>query len=122
MTPTSFRLLAATALALAAPAFAQDQVVTPREIQDAWVGKTLVGKTTGGAAVTLKLQSDGTASVSAGSTNDLGTWRPSEEGYCTTWRNIRSGQERCFTVRRIGTTMKVFNPDGTVNGEFTEIR
>src|SRR4029079_354986 len=85
------KLTAAALLStLLAPAFAQEQVVSPREIQDAWVGKTLVGKTPGGAAVTLKLQSDGTASVSAGSTHDSGTWRPSEEGYCTTWRNIRS--------------------------------
>lgn len=114
--------VAALLSTLLAPAFAQEQAVTAKEIQDTWVGKTLVGRTTGGAAATLKLHPDGTASVSAGSANDSGTWRLSEEGYCTTWRNIRSGQERCFTVRRVGTTMKVFNTDGRVNGEFTEIR
>src|SRR5438552_3891122 len=117
------KLAIATFLSVAlVPAYAQEQPVTPKEIQDAWVGKSLVGKTAGGAPATLKLQADGTASVSAGSTNDTGTWRLSEQGYCTTWKKIRSGQERCFTVTRAGNTMKVFNPDGSVNGEFTEIR
>jgi hypothetical protein len=104
------------------PAYAQEQLVTPKEIQDTWVSKTLVGKTASGEAVTLRLQPDGTASVSAGSTNDTGAWRLSEQGYCTTWKNLRSGQERCFTVRRVGATMKVFNPDGSMNGEFTELK
>jgi hypothetical protein len=114
--------VAALLFTLFAPALAQEQAVTPKELQDTWVGRTLVGSTAGGAAATLKLQPDGTASVSAGATNDSGTWRLSEQGYCTTWKNIRSGQERCFTVRRVGTTMKVFNPDGSASGEFTEIR
>ena len=103
-------------------ALAQEQAVTPKEIQDTWVSKTLVGRTAGGAAATLKLESDGTASVSAGATNDSGTWRVSDQGYCTTWKNIRSGQERCFIARRVGTTIKVFNLDGSPSGEFTEIR
>lgn len=104
------------------PAYAQEQPVTPKEIREAWVGKSLVGKTATGAPATLKLQADGTSSVSAGSTNDTGTWRLSEQGYCTTWKTIRSGQERCFIVTRVGNAMKVFNPDGSVSGEFTEIR
>jgi len=114
--------VAALLLTLLAPTLAQEQEVTPTVIQDTWMGKTLAGKTTSGEPVTLTLQADGTASLSAGSTNDTGTWRLSEQGYCTTWKDIRSGRERCFTVRRVGTTTKVFNPDGSVNGEFTEIR
>src|SRR5450432_202042 len=104
------------------PAYAEEQLVTPKEIQDTWVTKTLVGTTASGAPATLKLQPDGTASVAAGPTNDIGTWHLSEQGYCTTWKNIRAGQERCFTVRRVGTKMSVFNPDGSVSGQFTEIR
>jgi hypothetical protein len=86
--------MAALASRVLAPAYAQEQAVTPKEIQDTWVSKSLVGKTASGAAATLRLQPDGTASVSAGSTNDTGTWRLSEQGYCTTWTNVRSGQER----------------------------
>jgi hypothetical protein len=105
-----------------APVHAQEQPVTPKEIQETWVGKTLVGTTANGAPATVRLEPDGTASLTAGSTNDTGTWRLSEQGYCTTWRSIRAAQERCFTVRRIGTTMSVFNPDGSLSGQFTEIR
>jgi hypothetical protein len=108
--------------AVLAPAYAQELPVVPKEIQDTWVGKTLVGRTANGAPATLKLEPDGTASVAAGSTNDTGTWRLSEQGYCTTWRVIRAGQERCFTVRRAGARMAVFNPDGSLSGQFTEIR
>jgi len=104
------------------PAYAQEQPVMPKEIQDTWVGKTLVGTTANGAPATVRLLPDGTASLAAGSTNDMGTWRLSEQGYCTTWKNIRAGQERCFTVRRVGTKMSVFNPDGSLSGQFTEIR
>jgi len=105
-----------------APTFAQDQFVTGKEIQDTWVGKALVGTTANGAAVTMRLAADGSASLSVGSTSDSGTWRATEQGYCTTWKNIRSGQERCFTVKRAGTKATVFNPDGSVSGQFSDIR
>ena len=107
-------------IAVCVPAYAQEQQVTPKEIQETWVAKVLIGTTANGAPATLRLRPDGTASVAAGSTNDIGTWRLSDEGYCTTWKNIRAGQERCFTVRRVGTRMTVFNPDGSVNGQFTD--
>jgi len=96
--------------------------VTAAEIQETWVGRTLVGTTASGAPATVKLAADGSASVTAGSTSDAGTWRSSERGYCTTWKNIRGGQERCFTVTRAGAKMTVFNPDGSVSGYFTDIR
>jgi hypothetical protein len=121
MNPSKFAIAAVFAAVLV-PAHAQEQPVTSSEIQETWVGKVLVGTTANGAPATLKLQPDGTASVAAGSTNDTGTWRLSDQGYCTTWKNIRSGQERCFTVRRAGTKMTVFNPDGSVSGQFTEVR
>lgn len=105
-----------------ATAFAQDQPVTGKEIQDTWVGKTLLGATAKGAPVTMKLAADGSASLSVGSTNDSGTWRVHEQGYCTTWKGIRGGEERCFAVKRAGTKMTVFNPDGSVSGQFTEIK
>jgi len=96
-------------------------VITPKEIHDQWVGKTLVGTTAGGGKVTMVLRSDGTAELS-GAANDVGTWRESEDGYCTTWKKIRAGQERCFTARRSGTKVTVLNPDGSVSGTFTDIQ
>jgi hypothetical protein len=118
------RTLAAACLlaSVSGAGLAQEAPVTPKEIEDTWVGKTLVGTTAAGAPATLKLLSGGAAEVSAGSTTDIGTWRLSDSGYCTTWRTIRAGQERCFTARRAGTKITVQNPDGTLSGTFTEIR
>jgi hypothetical protein len=101
---------------------AQDGPVSAKEIQDTWVGKELIGTTASGSKTFLRLESDGNASVSAGSTNDTGRWRISENGYCTTWKTIRAGQERCYTVTRMGSTFRVANPDGTVGGFFNYIK
>ena len=102
-------------------AIAQEVAVTPKEIQDQWVGKTLVGVTANGGKVTMMLKADGAAEL-WGAVNDVGTWRVSDTGYCTTWKKIRAGQERCFTTRRSGTNITVLNPDGSVSGTFTDIK
>src|ERR1041384_3387396 len=83
-------------------AVCQEVAMTPKEIRDQWVGRTLVGTSANGGKVTLMLRSDGSADLS-GAANDSGTWRVSENGYCTTWKKIRAGQERCFTAHRSGT-------------------
>ncbi|MBP7566044.1 MAG: hypothetical protein KA795_08555 [Burkholderiaceae bacterium] len=102
---------------------AQDGPVTAKEIQDTWVGKELTGTIpSSGAPVQVRLDADGKAYMHAGRTNDTGTWRLSENGYCTTWVRTRPGQERCFTVVRAGTTFNVLNPDGSLSGQFTGIR
>lgn len=103
-------------------ASAQEQPVVAKEIQETWTGKTLVGTTVNGAPTSMAFGADGNAQLSAGNTRDSGTWRVSEQGYCTTWKTIRAGQERCFTVRRVGGRMVVYNPDGSVSGQFTDIR
>lgn len=99
-------------------ALAQVVPVSGKEIQDTWVGKELTGTTASGANVTMRLEPDGKASLTAGRTSDTGTWRIAENGYCTTWKTIRAGQERCFTVAREGATFKVMNPDGSPSGQF----
>jgi hypothetical protein len=101
---------------------AQDGPVSTKEIQDTWVGKELTGTTASGSKATMRMEPDGKASVSAGNTNDTGTWRISENGYCTTWKTIRAGQERCFTVLRAGTAFRVMNPDGSLSGQFNAIK
>ena len=115
-------LCAIVVSSLVVQAQAQEVPVTGKEIQDNWVGKTLSGTTASGTAVTMKLLADGTATLSVGNTNDSGTWRASENGYCTTWKTIRAGQERCFTTRRSGSKVTVLNPDGSANGQFHEIK
>lgn len=103
-------------------ALAQDGPVSAKEIQDSWVAKDLTGSTASGARASMRLEADGKASISAGNTNDVGTWRVSENGYCTTWKSIRAGQERCFTVVRAGSAFRVMNPDGSLSGQFTAIK
>ena len=122
MHPVS-RRIATTLLALSClSAFAQDQAVQPKEIQEHWTGKTLVGTAANRDPVTMQLLADGVATLTAGKVNDRGSWRVSDKGYCTTWRKIRAGQERCFTVRRSGDKLTVLNPDGTVSGTFDDIQ
>ncbi len=107
-----------TVLTLAGTADSQEQAVAPQFIKETWVGKPMLGATAAGAPARLVLAADGTASISAGATNDTGTWRISEQGYCTTWKTIRAGQERCFTVRRANDRFNVFDPDGSLSGYF----
>ena len=73
-------------------------------------------------ATRLTSPMNGTANVTAGNTSDSGTWRPADQGYCTTWATIRAGQERCFSVTKAGNTFKVANPDGSLSGYFTSIK
>lgn len=108
--------------AIHAAACAQDQPVTPKEIQDTWVARSLLGTTAKGVAVTMKIQADGSASLQVGTNTLPGTWRVSDNGYCTTWKTNRGAQENCFTARRSGDKVVVSNLDGSVSGYFTEIR
>ncbi len=106
-------------------ALAQDAALSPQDIQANWVGKTMVGMVgsgpSAGKTVEFTMNSDGTASVS-GAATDTGTWRLSEQGYCATWKNIRKGQERCFTVLRKGDVFQVFNPDGSLNTTVSQVK
>jgi hypothetical protein len=104
---------------------AQDGAVSPQTIQATWVGKTLIG-TIGngplkGKQINVNLNPDSSARVD-GAIVDSGTWRLTDQGYCASWKTIRNGQERCFTVVRSGNDHIVKNPDGTVNNTITEIR
>jgi hypothetical protein len=104
---------------------AQSGLLSPKDIQTTWVGKTMVGTVgTGPAAgkpIEFTMNLDGTT-VLAGVSIDTGTWRLSESGYCVTWEKLRSGQERCFTIIRKGTDYLVNNPDGSLSATITELR
>jgi hypothetical protein len=107
------------------PASAQDGPVSSQDIQASWVGKTMVGTVGSGPAagkpVEFTMYADGSAAVS-GAAVDTGTWHLSDQGYCATWKKIRGGQERCFTVIRKGAELQVINPDGSLNTTVTQIR
>ena len=118
-------IFAFSTLGLSPSLQAQDAVMTPQEIQSAWVGKTVValigGGPSAGKVIELQLKADGVAEL-GGSLSDAGTWRLSDKGYCATWKKIRAGQERCFTVNRKGSDTQVLNPDGSLNSTVTQIR
>jgi len=103
------------ALACALPA-ARAPTVTGAEIQEQWVGKEVIGRTNNGARVIMTMSADGTAKLLVGAMPDNGSWRPWEQGYCTTWKGLRGGQEMCFTVKREGDKFNLFRPDGSPNG------
>lgn len=109
-------------LLVAVPSLALAQAVSPKEIQETWVGKSLQGATGAGRSFTMKMQADGVITISGDAANDTGTWRLSDDGYCTTWKTIRAGTERCFTVRKLGNgEIRVNNPDGSVSGFISRI-
>ena len=116
------QLITVLILFSATVAHAQEQPISPKEIQDTWVGKTLIGTAANGAAVTMKIQADGSASLAAGSTNVAGTWHVSENGYCTTWKTNRGAQEKCFLAVHSGQKIVVSNLDGSLSGYFTDIK
>ena len=114
--------LSALSLWMLSSVHAQDTEVPAREIGESWTGKTLSGSTAQGATASMQFQADGTAVLQAGRMRDTGSWRVSESGYCTTWKTVRAGEERCFTVRRAGNRLTVLNPDGSVSGYFNDPR
>ena len=122
---TTSIVLAVSVCALSPSLRAQDALLTPLEIQSAWVGKTVIALIAGGPSkgkvVELQLKADGSADL-AGSFVDSGTWRLSDKGYCATWKKIRAGQEGCFTVVRKGSELQVLNPDGSPNSIVTAVR
>jgi hypothetical protein len=94
----------------------------PKEVQDQWVGKTLSGTTGNGRSFTLKFNADGTIEISGEAATDTGTWRLSDTGYCATWKKIRAGAERCFTMVPYGNgEVRVNNPDGSVSGYIAKV-
>lgn len=101
---------------------AEDGPITAKEIKESWVGKKILGTLSNGTRLEMTLKADGTATLIALGKGDYGTWRLTEDGYCATWREIRAGQERCFTARRAGSVVVLLGPDGAEAGKFTEIR
>lgn len=95
----------------------QGELLTPAQIEAAWVGKTLKAQSPKGKSYTLTFKVDGSAEIS-GDFQDKGTWRLSDTGYCTTWPGIH-GTENCFTVRKAGGQYTTIAANGSVNAMIT---
>ena len=113
---------AVVASILMAPvAFAQDQAMTGEQVKAALVGKKVFGRSSSAGLVDFFMRVDGTADVAVGNMTDTGVWRITDNGYCTTWKKIRPGQERCFTLVKRGDKTLILNPDGSVGTEILRV-
>jgi hypothetical protein len=114
--------LTLAAAAVLVPGLAAAQAITPKEIQETWVGRSLPGSVANGRGFVIAFKADGTITITGEAANDSGTWRLSDDGYCVTWKTIRAGTERCFTARRlISGEIRILNPDGSVSGFLNRI-
>ncbi|HSH91778.1 MAG TPA: hypothetical protein VK996_17470, partial [Ramlibacter sp.] len=109
------------ALAIHGIASAQDTLMTPDEIKTQWIGKKLFARSGTAGLIDFTMRADGSADVSGNNLADTGTWRLSSDGYCATWKKIRAGQERCFTVVKKGAVATVLNPDKSVSAEILRV-
>jgi len=108
-------LIAASALQLAVllPAQAADKL-SPDDIKKTFgAGKAFVSEAPSGSTLTLTLSPDGTAkAVPKGKKKgETGTWRVSDNGYCSTWGK---STEKCYTVQKNGDKFDVINGRGAV--------
>jgi hypothetical protein len=105
--------IAAFAVGLAAtPAAAQS--LTGAEVMALFADKILTAVLPNGSTAELRLARDGTAAAT-GAVTDQGRWWPIESGYCSQWRTLSEGQERCFSVmRRADGAFDIVNPAGAV--------
>jgi hypothetical protein len=79
--------------------------------------RTIRGTSADGLAVRGTYTQEGGATLDWGRGSDEGSWRISGGKFCTRYRVIRNGEERCFTVYKTGENeYQSFFPDGTFNG------
>ena len=112
-------LMAASGAALAA------ETLTPQQISEQLVGKTLVGHNHLSSnkpkwPVVMQFKPDGTVELEFNHNknwSDTGRWHLSDTGYCVTWTKFKSGQERCNTVQRDGEVYRTIHADGSPSME-----
>ncbi len=113
--PTMIALvLALTGLGLAGCETAEQKLIaagkTPMsapEIQRLWAsGNTVRGAHETWTEFTVRNFPDGTSTINwtsvSGTGSDTGIWRVKGDKYCKKWDNIWDGDERCWTIYKIG--------------------
>jgi hypothetical protein len=116
-------LLAAN-LGMAAYASAEQAAtpVGPDEIQRELVGKTWIVELPNGAPAIEHFNADGTVSI-IGGLIDEGRWRLWDNGYCTSWRRMRGGAERCFTLDKTADGQyRIYKPNGDISMTITGLK
>lgn len=117
------RFLALTGTVFGLVAFGPAQgaeTLTPQQISEQLVGKTLVGRNNlsghkPSRPVVMQLKPDGTVELEVGQNrnwSDSGHWHLSDTGFCITWVKLRGGQEQCLTVQRDGDVYRTVHVGG----------
>jgi hypothetical protein len=104
-------------LGMAPYAFAQQAAVTVGrdEVERELVGKTWIVELPDGSPAIEHFNADGTVSI-IGGLMDEGRWRLWAQGYCTTWRRMRGGAERCFTLDKTADGQyRIYKPNGEIS-------
>jgi hypothetical protein len=95
-------VLGAAAFLPVSTAFADD--LTPAEIENELIGRQIVWWEDGGWLVgRLTLGPNGSAEISVDRPErqvDIGRWVFRDVELCTEWTRMRSGAEKCYSVRR----------------------
>ncbi len=96
--------------------YASAAPMTAEALKAEYVGKTLSFVAPNGAEGKVKFSKNGKARL--WKTNfdikrDTGTWRFKGNRICNTWKKVRGGKEKCFTITKIG-PKKFTNQDGTI--------
>jgi hypothetical protein len=90
-------------------------MVGPDEVERELVGKTWIVELPDGSPAIEHFNADGTVSI-IGGLMDEGRWRLWAQGYCTTWRRMRGGAERCFTLEKTADGQyRIYKPNGEIS-------
>lgn len=79
--------------------------MTAEQLSNEYIGKSLSFKAPGGSSGKVRFRKNGT--VKLWNTNfsvkeDSGTWRFKGNQLCNSWKKIRDGKERCFSITKVG--------------------
>ena len=97
-------------LAILATPLAAGERLSAVEVTNYIKGKTTVGATASGFGFVLHVAGDGSLSLELERYGSYtGKWRVNEEGhFCTQYRDLRSGRERCQWFEKVGTEIKSY--------------
>jgi hypothetical protein len=88
--------------------------LSPQDIKNTFgTGTSFTATSSAGTTYLMVLKPDGTASRTPkkGTAPVVGSWRLSDDGYCSTWGK---NPENCYTIQQSGTTYTVLDKKGGV--------
>jgi hypothetical protein len=98
-------------------------MISQADMEAAFKGKSFkdddgagnIGTISYGADMTIKY--DGKTGPQAG--GDSGTYKFDKGGYCSSWKKLRTGAEKCFTAEKIDSGYQLWTLDGKKDDTLT---